>query len=214
MQDIGPNHWAAAGDKRFTPGNIIVSSRNANFTAIIDRKTGRIVWRIGPNYPPLQEKQPGELPRAIDQISGQHHPHMIPEGLPGAGDILILDNQGEAGYPNAQRSLLGGSRVLEINPVTKQIVWEYVASMSGRQDFDFFTPFIGSVQRLPNGNTLIDEGIDGRLFQVTPEGRIVWEYVMPLMSDASSHPSLSHYPVVQLNRIYRAQAVLLDSIPE
>jgi hypothetical protein len=33
--------------------------------------------------------------------------------------------------------------------------------------------------RLPNGNTFIDEGQSGRLFQVTPDGDIVWEYVNP-----------------------------------
>lgn len=179
MQVLGPNRWEKAGDTRFAPDNIIFSSRNANFTAIIDHKTGHIVWRIGPNYPPLQVKQPGTLPRAVDQISGQHDPHMIPEGLPGAGNILMFDNQGEAGYPRAERALLGGSRVLEINPVTKQIVWEYTGRMSGQSDFSFFSPYISSVQRLPNGNTLIDEGINSRFFQVTPRGKIVWEYVAP-----------------------------------
>jgi Arylsulfotransferase (ASST) len=212
MEVIGPNHWAAAGNTRFTPGNIIFSSRNANFTAIIDRKTGHIVWRIGPDYPPLQEEQPGKLPRPIDQISGQHDPNMIADGLPGAGNILIFDNQGDAGFPGVERALLGGSRMLEINPVTKQIVWEYVASMSGQQDFDFFSPFIGSAERLPNGNTLIDEGINGRFFQITPNGKIVWEYVTPLPDD-KEQSNAPGAPAVQMNRVYRAQAIPLDWIP-
>lgn len=212
MEVIGPNHWAQAGDERFAPRNIIFSSRNANFTAIIDRKTGHIVWRIGPSYPPLQDEQPGRLPRPIDQISGQHDAHMIPEGLPGAGNILIFDNQGEAGYPNAERALLGGSRVLEIDPESKKIVWEYVASMSGRQDFDFFSPFISSAQRLPNGNTLIDEGIDGRFFQITPTGKIVWEYVTPY-SEVADYRASPDGPAVLMRRVYRAQAIPLDWLP-
>jgi hypothetical protein len=34
-------------------------------------------------------------------------------------------------------------------------------------------------QRLENGNTLICQGRDGRFFEVTPEGEIVWEYWTP-----------------------------------
>jgi len=30
-----------------------------------------------------------------------------------------------------------------------------------------------------NGNTLITEGTSGRLFEVTKEGKIVWEYIYP-----------------------------------
>jgi len=34
-------------------------------------------------------------------------------------------------------------------------------------------------QRLPNGNTLITESTQGRIFEVTPENEIVWEYYNP-----------------------------------
>ena len=43
----------------------------------------------------------------------------------------------------------------------------------------FFSGFISGAQRLPNGNTLICQGADGRIFEVTPEKKIVWEYVNP-----------------------------------
>lgn len=205
MQVLGPNKWEKAGDQRFAADNVIFSSRNANFTAIIDHKTGHIVWRIGPNYPALAAGEAGTLPRPVDQISGQHDPHMIPEGLPGAGNILMFDNQGEAGYPRAERALLGGSRVLEINPVTKEIVWEYTGRMSGQSDFSFFSPYISSVQRLPNGNTLIDEGINSRFFQVTPKGEIVWEYMAPY-----TRKTVKGAPRVPT---YRIQAVPSDWLP-
>ena len=42
------------------------------------------------------------------------------------------------------------------------------------------------MQRLPNGNTLITEGSDGRVFEVTPDHKIVWEFVSPYK--ASSCP--------------------------
>jgi len=59
------------------------------------------VWRLGPTYLPTP-KGPRRLPSIIDQISGQHYPHIIPEGLAGAGNLLMFDNQGEAGFPSAR----------------------------------------------------------------------------------------------------------------
>ncbi|MGC4028615.1 MAG: arylsulfotransferase family protein [Steroidobacteraceae bacterium] len=205
---LGPNHWEKAGDKRFAANNIIISSRNANFVAIIDRESGHIVWNIGPNYRGQSRADRYKVPRPIDQTSGQHDPHMISEGLPGAGNILLFDNEGDAGYPSVQRPVLGGSRVLEIDPSSKQVVWQYIGSMSGRPDWTFFSPFVSSVQRLPNGNTLIDEGANGRFFQVTPAGKIVWEYVSPYWG-----PALDSGGGGRSNVIYRAQAVPLSWIP-
>lgn len=182
MSTLGRNHWYDEGDERFHPENIIIDSRNANIIAIISRETGDIVWRVGPDY----SKKTLEG-RKLGQIIGQHHAHMIPEGLPGAGNILIFDNGGMAGYgyfgwPNRFR---GYSRVIEFNPVTFDIVWEY-SHRKGLWPFPrfgelhkFFSSIISSAQRLPNGNTLITEGGIGRIFEVTAEKEIVWEYITP-----------------------------------
>jgi hypothetical protein len=214
MRVIGTNRWEKAGDTRFAPDNILISSRDANFTAIIDRKTGDIVWRIGPDYPAQDaHASPYALPKPIDQISGQHDAYMIPEGLPGAGDILMLDNQGEAGYPAVELPVSGGSRVIEINPSTKQIVWQYSAAYSGAPDWKFFTPFMGGAERLPNGNTLIDEAINGRFFEVTSQGEIVWEYVSPYKGAAPTRP-VPGRPKPASNLVYRAQAVPLSWVPD
>jgi hypothetical protein len=50
MKPLGPNRWFTAGDQRFHPDNIIISSRNASVIAIIDRITGKIVWTLGPSH--------------------------------------------------------------------------------------------------------------------------------------------------------------------
>ena len=62
-----------------------------------------------------------------------------------------------------------------LNRVTQQIVWEYMDD----PPHNFFSWYISGAQRLPNGNTLITEGAFGRLFEVTPAGQTVWEYVNP-----------------------------------
>lgn len=208
---LGPNHWAAAGDRRFAPGNILISSRNANFIAIISRKTGRIVWRLGPQfaaskrllYSAADAGAAPKVPYQLTGFSGQHNAHMIPEGLPGAGDILVFDDQGEGGYPPATLPVIGGSRVIEINPVTHKVVWQYAGSK-----VSFFSSFLGSAQRLPNGNTLIDSGMWGRIFQVTPKGRIVWEYVSPFTGKIPGT-----FAETAIRWVYRAQPVPYSWVP-
>ena len=43
----------------------------------------------------------------------------------------------------------------------------------------FFSPHMGGAQRLPGGNTLISEGNKGFVFEVTPDGDIVPEFISP-----------------------------------
>ena len=84
------------------------------------------------------------------------------------------------------------SRVIEIDPRTHKTVWEY----RGKPNYTFFSPHISGAQRLASGNTLICEGQWGRLFEVTPDGEIVWEYVSPFMGpDRFGDPS---------NEVFRA----------
>ena len=203
MSYVGPNRWYDDGDERFHPDNVIWSSRQANIIAIIDR-TGSIVWKMGPDYrddPALAE---------LGQIVGQHHSHIIPEGLPGAGNLLVFDNGGTAGYgaptpaaPTGRSSVRRfGSRVLELNPITFEKVWEY--SLPGQERVRFFSQYISSAQRLPNGNTLIDEGAIGRVFEVTEENEIVWEYINPYFT-GEANPA---------NPIFRAYRVPYDWVPQ
>jgi hypothetical protein len=145
----------------------------------------------------------------VDQISGQHNAHLIAKGLPGAGNLLLFDDQGGAGFPPAALGIYAGSRILEIDPVKNEIVWQYAGDDSGRPVWTFFSSFVSSASRLPNGNTLIDEGMNGRIFQITPHGDIVWEYVTPYLgrSTAGGKP-------FENSLTYRAQPVPYDWVPE
>ena len=205
---LGPNKWYDKGDKRFHPDNIIYDGRQTNTTGIIDRKTGKIVWHLGPEF------ESTKALRKIGPTIGLHHAHMIPKGLPGEGNILIFDNGGYGGYgapnPAAPTGLNNvkrdHSRVLEINPVTLKVVWEYNANKSGNRDLvKFYSDYVSSAQRLPNGNTLITEGAFGRIFEVTPgrKPEIVWEYVSPYYDKAEN-----------FNLVYRAYRVPYDYVPQ
>ena len=194
---VGPNRWFDQGDKRFAPNNVIISSREASLLAIVGRD-GSIVWRLGPDFSASSQL------RAISQIVGQHHAHLIPKGLPGAGNLLVFDNGGASGYGFANPVAPDGrgafaratSRVLEIDPVTLELVWSY-------SNPRFYSSNISSAQRLPNGNTLITAGAGGRMFEVTRDGTIVWEYLYPLFSGAGS-----------TNAVYRAYRLPYDWIPQ
>lgn len=145
---IPENHWYEEGHKEFKPGNIMVLLRNWWTSFIVDRESGDIVWEYTGDYK--------------GGISGGHESHMIPKGLPGAGNVLLFDN--------GRKIHSGESYVLEINPVNKEVVWVYDVGK------ELFSPARGSVQRLPNGNTLISEDKTGRCFEVTPEKEIVWQF--------------------------------------
>ncbi|NKB72010.1 MAG: thioredoxin [Candidatus Latescibacteria bacterium] len=206
---LGPNKWHDEGDARFHPDNIIWSSRQTNIFAIVDRQSGKIVWRLGPDY----DSNPAL--RKLGWIIGPHHPHLIPQGLPGAGNILVFDNGGLAGYGSPNPGSPTGhnharrdySRVLEINPLTLEIVWQYSAVEAGfppiLEAYKFYSSFVSSAQRLPNGNTLITEGTDGRLIEVTSEHEIVWEYISPYFGKQGNH-----------NMVYRAYRLPYGWIPQ
>ena len=70
---LGPNRWFDAGDRRFAPNNVLISSRQASLLAIVARD-GKIVWRLGPDFSATEEL------KKIRQIIGQHHAHLIPKG--------------------------------------------------------------------------------------------------------------------------------------
>ncbi|MGD8628525.1 MAG: arylsulfotransferase family protein [bacterium] len=98
------------------------------------------------------------------ELEWPHHPTMIENG-----NILIFDNGVKRKY----------SRLVELNPITYAIEWEYVADPPE----SFFSRTRGSCQRLPNGNTLICESNNGRFFEITRDGEIVWEWLNPSTTD-------------------------------
>lgn len=71
-------------------------------------------------------------------------------------------------------------------------------------DYKFYSGYISSAQRLPNGNTLITEGADGRIFEVTRRYEIVWEFVSPDLYGKKHN----------INRIYRAYRVPYEWVPQ
>lgn len=197
---------------RFKPENIIFDCREANILAILDKETGKIVWRIGPDFNATPEL------KKLGWIIGQHHFHMIPKGLPGEGNLMVFDNGGWGGYgvPNpsapigVKNALRDYSRVLEFNPVTLEVVWKLTPKELGHavptDASKFYSPYVSSAQRLPNGNTMVTEGSDGRVIEVTPDHEIVWEWISPYYTHNEKGP--------KNNMIYRAYRYPYSYVPQ
>ena len=110
----------------------------------------------------------------------QHQPTVLP-----GGNILLFDNS----------DISRRSRILEFNPLTQEIVWRY----DGDTEHPFFSERMGSNQRLPNGNTLITDSENGRAFEVTKGGEIVWEFYNPHRSGDDKNLIATLYELIRLD---------------
>ena len=159
--DINRNEWTHANSMRYVESNPItgteaylISYRQISVVVLVDRETGELIWKWG-----------------HDDLAQQHDARMLENG-----NVLIFDN-GEDPKDTSTGHLVPHSRIVEVDPLTNEIVWTYLSP--GLTAWRFFSPLISGAHRTPNGNTLITEGMPGRLFEVTPEGETVWEYVSP-----------------------------------
>lgn len=118
-------------------------------------------------------------------LDGQHSPAMMPDG-----HLLLFDNGTKRGY----------SRIIELDPLSKEIVWEYKDSDLSQPDL--FSKYMSGVQPLPNGNCFIclsqyytgnlflrarqaffkrilgQNAFTARLLEVTRDREIVWDCVL------------------------------------
>ena len=125
-------------------------------------------------------------------LAQQHDPSLLDNG-----NVLIYDNGS-----HSRHNPLPASRVIEVDTATNEIVWEY----RDNPPFNFFSAYISGARRLPNGNTLITEGQPGRIFQVTLDGDVVWEYINPHFA-----PNEQGY---EINSVFRSNHYLREQIPQ
>lgn len=135
----------------FKAGNVLTSLRHANMVAIVDTETEKMVWALTSLW------------------YAQHDPR-----LTDSGTMTVFDNRGVAIYTPGHPKHVG-SRVIEINPFTQEIVWVF----TGSNETQLWSDLASGALRLPNGNTFINETRRGRYLEVTPDKQVVWEYINP-----------------------------------
>lgn len=170
---------------------VLISSRHLSEIWIVDHGTtmaeaaghsggrrghgGDLLYRWGN---PALYGAPG--PRAL---FGQHNAQWIPDGLPGAGHILLFNN-GDVTRPwstsvelvsplqaDGLYTLASGSAYDPATPV-----WEYVADPPE----SLYGTYASGVQRLSDGSTLIAVTPTGRFRIVDPAGRVVSDYQLAI----------------------------------
>lgn len=137
------------------------------------------------------DKSTGEV---VWQYTGnldyQHEATMVAKGEPGEGRILVFNN-GRHDRNGYRRSL-----VQSIEPETGEIEWQYGSKF-------FFSSVAGTVQKLPGPNFMVASSHGGRVFEITPQGEIVWEWVPPYLPMRPERLSYDHCP--QLAALARPQ---------
>jgi hypothetical protein len=93
------DEWSHANTVAPLPGErVMVSFRNISTVGIIDKQSGEFVWKLG-----------------YGMLAQQHDPSML-----ASGNVLIFDNG-----VHRQDQAMPSSRVIEVDPETNEIVWEY-----------------------------------------------------------------------------------------
>ena len=169
---------------------IIISTRNFSEFWVVDHSTttleaashlggnsgmgGDILYRWGN---PATYRTGNQTDR---KLYGQHDVHWIPSDYREGGKIIVFNNGFE--NPNEISKVHTLSPPIDSNgnyPYTQNVINEPF-------DFDWtytlplFVDFISGITRLPNGNTLICSGPNGRIFELDSLENIVWEYISPI----------------------------------
>lgn len=189
--------WIHANSIAYNPktDQIIISTHNISEVWVIDHSTttaeakshqggtygmgGDILYRWG------NPEAYGWGVKSNRKLFRQHDAHWIPGGYQDSGKIMVFNNGQERdtlystvdvfAIPNLSNNAY--KSVLPYGP--NNFTWTYKDSVPT----SFFSVVISGANRLPNGNTLICSGVQGRFFEVTPQKKIVWEYKNPLIGN-------------------------------
>jgi hypothetical protein len=181
-QGVPPDDWSHAN-------TLEVIGRNPVSASIKAFRPGNILFCVrNLDFVGIIDENSGEIvwgwgPGELDH---PHQPSLLPNG-----HILVFDN----GF------FRGSSRVVEYDPLSASIAWEY----RPERPEEFYSMGRGSCQKLPNGDVLITESANGRIFEVTPEGRTVWIFFNPETSHEKrgTFYRATRYPVDLIQRLLR-----------
>ena len=131
----------------------MVSLRQIDLVFVVDPATGKVKWADSQSW------------------IMQHDPDFI-----GDGWIGVFDNNRDL---TERGTMMGGSRIIAVRPHTGEQKMLYPVEGAA----PFYTEFGGKWQTLANGNMLITEARAARVFEATPAGETVWEWVNPRYDD-------------------------------
>ncbi len=142
-----------------TDGNMLLSSRNTSEVTKVNLETGEIIWRLGGVH--------NQFTYLDDPLNGPANQHAI--RMVATNRYTLFDN-GNLHSPPMSR---GVEYELDPTNLTARIVWQYPNPATNT----IYSYYMGNVQRLPNGNTLINWAVGSRpkLTEVRPDGTKAFE---------------------------------------
>lgn len=170
LNDVEPLPPSLAGDfEGFEAGDLLLSLRNLDLVVVVDPESRRVKWS------------------ASRPFIMQHDPDFLPGGW-----IGVFDNNWD---DTNNGTMLGGSRIVAFHPASDstRVLFPADAPTS------FYTAHRGKWQQLENGNRLLTEADEGRVVEVDPAGRTVWEWSVEAYS-GSRVPSVTRAHRVDLGR--------------
>jgi hypothetical protein len=162
-------------------GNYIVSFRHLGQVMKIDAHTGAIIWRLGG-----AKNQFTFVNDPLGGFSAQHSARILPDGK-----LMVYDN-GTRHSPPESRAVV---YALDLERKTATMMWEF------RHVPPIYTPFVGLVQRLSNGNTVIAFAQSGHVTEITPDRSVQWEADVRV----DGQPAFC-YRLVRIASLYRYSA--------
>ncbi len=147
-------------------GNVLASHRHLNQVTLIDYATGEFIWRLG------GVNNQFTFINNSESFNFQHDARFLPNG-----NITLWDN-GNAHVPPRSRAK---EYALDLDNMTAELVWSFQPKTYTGGNAYWFA--MGSLQRLPNGNSVINGGWDyssnqSNFYEVTPDGTVVWELAL------------------------------------
>lgn len=254
LQNYAREHWPLVNSvERLSDGNVLASLRSVSAVIVIDYRTKEVLWHLDSSIVAQQHCATEILPASPLSSSSSPSYKILPDHQSVNGNTNITSNGTHTSNTDTTESSSSSSsillfdngvfrpnesfpysRVLQISlSPSKRLLWSY-------QDPNpslFFSPFMGSAQRLlPNtsskdaeareggvngivrGNTLITQAHMGRIFEVTPSGKIVWEYVVDDFAnyegfEDGSKEALGEFFGYQANAVFRAYKYRPEEIP-
>lgn len=195
-RDGGRADWMHTNSIDYLPEHdlIMISVRTFNEVWVIDHSTttaeargstggrygkgGDLLFRFG------NPRVSGQGEESEQRLFRQHDASWIGQSERGLHVLVFNNGEGRAeeGFSTVDEFLLPFNAETGFGKTRAEHIWSY----GDKEGQDFFASFVSGAQRLPSGNTLICHGVDGRLFEVTPEGETVWDYLNPVVGTESS----------------------------
>lgn len=150
-------------------GNLLVSARNMHAIYAIDKRSGRVLWRLGGRRSDFR-MEPGA------RFHFQHDAEWLRGGATSpTSTISLFDN--EATPPTAEQSR-GLVLALDRRARTARVVREY------RHPDKLLSIAEGNVQSLPGGHVLIGWGPERHVSELSRSGRLLFDLVVPPQADS------------------------------